>query len=722
MGHDSAPQETLGQAAERYVRRGWAIIPLHHVLPDGRCSCTLNPSTRPHKPEQGGKHPDWGKDWQQRGITSRIEAGDVWRERPHANIGILTGPASGFWVLDIDPKNGGITSLDDLEREHGALPLTYTVRTGSGGVHLYFAMPQDFVPGGSPGRLPAGIDVRGLGGQVVAPPSVSAVGPYSMYSDRPIVEAPEWLLSYIRPMPEMPAPTPTEVHGSAPSVAPLVSSIPIDAERGQRYALSAIAVELENIRQAPVGRRGLTAYAAACAILELLNSPWAGLDGWKDKLRWDYDLACAAAMAAGGMFNLDESAESWRSARRKVGERGRPEPADLNPGTGGALLGWEDIPRPFEPAPSTTVEVSPFDREVAVEAHKLRVRAAARDTVEAEQHAAGWTPPASVGSLTDELLMPDPVMQWRIKGALALGHNAMVVARRKAGKTTLINDLVRCLADGGKFLNRFDVERVDGSIAIFNYEIEAAQYRRWLRDVGVVDTDRVHVLHLRGSSLPLIHPRVRAWVTRWLRERDVKVWIPDPYSRAAIGSVGNSNDEVEVGRFLDLLDQVKADAGVSELIMPIHMGKTRAEAGEESAVGSHRLEGWPDSMWYLTSDVDSGQRFMRMEGRDVAVAEEELKYDPTTRRLTMGGWDRREAKRRREADIIFRAIQGEPGISLNKLANVVKMDKRNVKAVAEGLEAARKIYTEVGPNRSVLHHIEPGAKPYASDKDASYGE
>src|SRR5262249_47682849 len=52
------------------------------------------------------------------------------------NIGIATGAMSGFWVLDIDP--GGEDHLGRLEAEHGKLPPTRKVITGSAGRHLWF--------------------------------------------------------------------------------------------------------------------------------------------------------------------------------------------------------------------------------------------------------------------------------------------------------------------------------------------------------------------------------------------------------------------------------------------------------------------------------------------------------------------------------------------------------------------------------------------------------
>lgn len=61
------------------------------------------------------------------------------------NIGVLTGPASGVLVIDVDPKSGGLETLASWVEEHGPLPKTLTVLTGRfgdvRGKHLYFRYP-----------------------------------------------------------------------------------------------------------------------------------------------------------------------------------------------------------------------------------------------------------------------------------------------------------------------------------------------------------------------------------------------------------------------------------------------------------------------------------------------------------------------------------------------------------------------------------------------------
>ncbi len=108
-----------------------------------------------------------------------------WSSWPRANIGIATGKPSGFWVLDIDPRHGGFASLETLERhakEWGApTPLSQTLRqlTGGGGIHLIYQMPATSAGVDPPNGTFAdyqGIDLKKIGGYVVAAPSIHPSG------------------------------------------------------------------------------------------------------------------------------------------------------------------------------------------------------------------------------------------------------------------------------------------------------------------------------------------------------------------------------------------------------------------------------------------------------------------------------------------------------------------------------------------------------------------
>jgi hypothetical protein len=120
----------------------------------------------------------------------------LWRDGDR-NIGIRTGLASAAWVLDVDGEDGR-ASLRALEAQHGMLPPTWKSLTARGS-HIWFQCNSP-IPS-SIGRVGAGIDVRGDGGYVLAPPSIHPSGrtyAWSGDSADDLANAPDWLLQLAR--------------------------------------------------------------------------------------------------------------------------------------------------------------------------------------------------------------------------------------------------------------------------------------------------------------------------------------------------------------------------------------------------------------------------------------------------------------------------------------------------------------------------------------------
>ena len=122
-----------------------------------------------------------------------------WIANPEANIGIPTGQISGFFVIDIDNKNGknGSNSLREVEKKNGKLPGTLTIGTPSGGFHYYFK----WKPGlkSSVDKLGNGIDTKGDGGYVIAGGSTIDGREYKLVNDVSIADLPEWLEQQLNP-------------------------------------------------------------------------------------------------------------------------------------------------------------------------------------------------------------------------------------------------------------------------------------------------------------------------------------------------------------------------------------------------------------------------------------------------------------------------------------------------------------------------------------------
>ena len=92
-----------------------------------------------------------------------------WRQAPDYNIGIRTGAISDIMVVDVDGVDAE-AELRKLETEFTALPATVESITARGR-HLFFRYPQRSVRN-SAGKLAKGLDIRGDGGYVIAPPSI----------------------------------------------------------------------------------------------------------------------------------------------------------------------------------------------------------------------------------------------------------------------------------------------------------------------------------------------------------------------------------------------------------------------------------------------------------------------------------------------------------------------------------------------------------------------
>lgn len=215
-------------------------------------------------------------DWETRATTDRDRITRAWSAGTF-NVGIATGP-SGLVVIDLDrPKHSGDTPPADwaqhgvadgadvfavlCERHGQSFPdATYTVRTWSGGTHLYFAAPE-----GEPLRNTAGDSARGLGwkvdtrawgGLVVAAGSVFSGRSYEVVHDAPVAPLPGWLAGLLRPAP-------------LPPQKPIAVAL---TGRGRRTAFlrSAVNGEMERVANSGPHEHNNSLYVAAVALGQLV--------------------------------------------------------------------------------------------------------------------------------------------------------------------------------------------------------------------------------------------------------------------------------------------------------------------------------------------------------------------------------------------------------------------------------------------------------------------
>lgn len=159
-------EKTILEYALDYAERGWRVFPVHTPMGNG-CSCGNQDCS------SIGKHP-----MTRHGVNDAVidkEQIHIWWEKwPNANIGVATGADSGLVVLDVDAQHDGLATFIELFQENGSMDGTYIALTGNGGLHLFFQYPEVEIRNAT--GIRQGIDVRGNGGYVVAPPSQHASG------------------------------------------------------------------------------------------------------------------------------------------------------------------------------------------------------------------------------------------------------------------------------------------------------------------------------------------------------------------------------------------------------------------------------------------------------------------------------------------------------------------------------------------------------------------
>jgi hypothetical protein len=128
--------------------------------------------------------------------TNPAELRGLWARSPGNLVGVSTGEASGFDVLDIDPKHQ--EAFDWCKAHHKELPKTRAHKTRSGGVHVLFR----HAPGlrCSASRIARGIDVRANGGYIIWWP---ATGLRALRA-APLADWPQWLLDRLMSSPHAP--------------------------------------------------------------------------------------------------------------------------------------------------------------------------------------------------------------------------------------------------------------------------------------------------------------------------------------------------------------------------------------------------------------------------------------------------------------------------------------------------------------------------------------
>lgn len=371
-------------------------------------------------------------------------------------------------------------------------------------------------------------------------------------------------------------------------------------------------------------------------------------------------------------------------------------------------------PRAVHPLPEPDVQVvtDPHTAAVARELAKLRILSEARTLLALESRPPKQ--PVRVATALEVLADP-PSPAARVTDLIGWAASTLVTAQRKTGKTTLMLNLARALLLGGLFLGRFPVRKVEGRVALLNFEVSAQQLARWAQEAGL-PLDRIITVNLRGGANPLTWAEDRAELAAGLRAKSVETLLTDPFSRAFTGT--DQNSAAEVASFLAMLDQFcRSEVGALDLVLAAHAGWS-----QERTRGSSALEDWPDTIITMVKDEEDGQRYLKAIGRDVELEEDQLSYVEATRSLTLAGIGSRSLAKaeRKDQDTetqILDALDGTGGVGRNALARLltdlgVKIRREDQVRAVNRLIGKGLIYEELGRNRAkILHRVSDSAFP-----------
>lgn len=410
--------------------------------------------------------------------------------------------------------------------------------------------------------------------------------------------------------------------------------------------------------------------------------------------------------------------DAWR---RKVWEDGimwlqsgpfPPDP-DLDPP--------DDPPnRDPDPMPPPDPAAIAFEQEVRQFMDHERAKREGRRRLDAEARGATVVP--DLVSLAEWLKEPAEEVRWRIEGWQPCESYVLLAAQYKAGKTTLVDNLVRSLVDGDPFLGQAAVAPIvdGGTVAVIDAEMSEKQLREWFREQKIQTSDRVCLVALRGrvSTLDLLNPTIRAeWAAR-LQAWNVKYVILDCL-RPVLDVLG-LDEHRDVGRFLVAWNALLLEAGIPESAIVHHMGHEGNRAR-----GDSRLRDWPDVEWRLTREGDdpAGPRSLTAYGRDVEVPSAQLVLDPDTRRLTLGEpvkdsngvmQQKREKKSEQALGVLVRWLHKGQHVDLSgrKIKEGLYQAKSGLSektidaALIRGVETGD-LVSEPGPKNATFYRVAP---------------
>jgi hypothetical protein len=435
--------------------------------------------------------------WEETASNSPFAVGLKWDAVPDALPAIPVG-AHGLVVIDCDRKpnaTDGVEAFRALCAEQRIdLTNAFVVETPSRGLHFYFSIQTPY--SNSRGSLPDGIDVRGVGGYVIAPGAVLPDGrSYRHIAGNTIPPLPEALAAFLK-----------EKHASASLGLPASrAALPV-TDRERAFAQAALGDECAKFAAMREGQGRNRALNEAAFSLGTM-------DGWID---------------------LDEVANALLESSIRNGYAAKDGEEATRRTIMSGLAAGQDNPRPLLSIPShiEAIDISAMIRN-GIEAYKAK-------------HSVVASAKRSVSVLQGSEIQAQPIT-WLWDGYLPLGKLTLLAGAGGTGKSTIAFSLAGTITNAGTWPDGTRCN-VAGNVLIWSSEDDPADTikprlmavgaNEWRYGVinGVVENGvrcpfdaardldglREAVMHIGGISLLVIDPIVSAVTGDMHKANDVR--------------------------------------------------------------------------------------------------------------------------------------------------------------------------------------------------------
>lgn len=513
---ESTPSMLL--SALWYARQGIAVFPLWWPS-DGRCACPKGdrcPSPAKHPMTPQGFH-DASADEEQ------VKA--WWAKWPTANIGVPTGEE--FDVVDIDGAAQAWTEFTAIHKvpEHYGVAMS---GRAAGGFH-YYCRPggKKTVPSGKNG-LPKGVEIKGVGGYVVAPPSLHVSGATyrwikelsnEMHGEDPW---PDWY-DRITAKPERPR--------ERIEFTPLAS---VSEDRASRYGAAVLVNACDKVLEAGEGGR------------------WMGLA--------TEAVPLAARAVAGGCLDRETAIRALEDAARRSGL----EAAEANRVRElFATIERQGITNPIAPGPDPDAAIDTWLASLP----KATLPPAYAEAVEEIRTRTSWWPRDLTGVLAGEDPEPEPEFLARLD-EVSLFYRGKVnglIGESESGKTWIaLLAVVQALTKGLK-------------VAYFDFEDTAPGIVSRLRSMGASDDDLTRLDYIGPDET--LHGPASADLTEYLAQTQPDLIVLDGFN-AAMTLLGlELTDNTDATKFAQMLLKPLARTGACVVYVD-HLPKNKENRGK----------------------------------------------------------------------------------------------------------------------------------------------